>query len=47
MPPLGIVLIVFLVLIGLTLVPFGDTHRSIADRVSPRSPTDPTNDKLG
>jgi hypothetical protein len=43
----GIVTLVVLVLAGLSLIPFGPSRRSIADRVSPRSAANTKNSRLG
>lgn len=46
--PVGIIVIlVVLALAGLSLVPFGASGRSVADRVSPRSAANTKNDRLG
>ena len=43
----GLVILIFLALAGLSLVPFGDSGRSVADRVSPRSAANDKNNRLG
>ena len=43
----GIVFLVFFALVGLSLVPFGDSGRSVADRLSPRSAANDKNNHLG
>ena len=43
----GIVFLVFFALITLSLVPFGDSGRSVADRVSPRTGANDKNNRLG
>ena len=47
MDPIGIGFLVFFILIALSLVPFGDSGRSVADRVAPRSAANDKNSHLG
>jgi len=47
MDPIGIIFLVLFALVALSLVPFGDSGRSVADRVSPRSAANDKNNHLG
>jgi hypothetical protein len=44
---LDIIPFAVILLLPLTLIPFGDSGRSVADRISPRSAANIKNDKLG